>query len=149
MTDAQNKEKTKVAPTTDPKLNKVKPDSPAKAASDKSKKDASAVQPRSKQQKQESFNFIKGYAKRECCSLILGCIFLLGGNLIEFTIPLFLGKTIDLMQAGDFDAVGTLCLYMIIVTIVSNLDSFMKRDVLMTGCWHMHRFPRRHFQYSK
>lgn len=63
---------------------------------------------------------MKGYAKKECCSLVVGCIFLVGGNLIEFAVPLFLGESIDMLQKGDMDGIGELCLYMLIVIFVSS-----------------------------
>jgi len=34
-------------------------------------------------------------------------------------VPLFVGRVIDLMQKGEFDKIGMLCLYMLIVITVS------------------------------
>lgn len=34
-------------------------------------------------------------------------------------MPLFVGRVIDLMQKGEFDKIGMLCLYMLIVITVS------------------------------
>ena len=65
-----------------------------------------------------------GYAWRECCSITLGMIFLIGGSLSDLAIPLFIGRVIDLLKKGDFDGVGELCLYMLIVIFVSNLNHF-------------------------
>ena len=59
------------------------------------------------------------YAKRECCSISIGMIFLVGGSLNDLTMPLFIGKVIDFLQRGKYDAVNTLCLYMILVIAVS------------------------------
>ena len=47
-------------------------------------------------------------------------VFLIGGSLSDLAIPLFIGRVIDLLQKGDFDGVGELCLYMLIVIFVSN-----------------------------
>ena len=82
---------------------------------------------RSKEQKDASFRFVLGYAWRECGSITLGILFLIGGSLSDLSIPLFIGKVIDLLQKGDFDGVGTLCLYMLIVIAVScsNYFSFL------------------------
>ena len=74
---------------------------------------------RTSEEKAESFKFIKGYAYRECGSIVLGIIFLVGGSLSDLAVPLFIGRVIDYLQKGDFDAVGTLCLYMLIVILVS------------------------------
>ena len=65
-----------------------------------------------------------GYAWRECGSISLGILFLIGGSLSDLVIPLFIGRVIDLLQKGDFDGVGTLCLYMLIVIFVSNSNCF-------------------------
>lgn len=83
------------------------------------KKEAPKKPPRSKEQKSESFNFILGYAKRECGSILLGIVFLIGGSLSDLAVPLFIGRVVDLLQKGEFDEIGTLCLYMLIVIFVS------------------------------
>ena len=46
---------------------------------------------RTKEERNESFKFIMGYAKRECCSIIIGLIFLVGGSLSDLAIPYFIG----------------------------------------------------------
>ena len=51
-------------------------------------------------------------------------IFLIGGSLSDLAIPLFIGRVIDYLQKGDFDGVGELCLYMLIVIFVSNSNIF-------------------------
>ena len=79
-----------------------------------------AKKPRSKEDRDESFKFILGYAKRECGSISLGILFLIGGSLSDLAVPLFIGRVIDYIQKGDYDAVGTLCLYMLIVILVSS-----------------------------
>ena len=51
-------------------------------------------------------------------------VFLIGGSLSDLAIPLFIGRVIDLLQKGDFDGVGELCLYMLIVIFVSNNSNY-------------------------
>ena len=67
---------------------KVKPGSSDATADKKpeAKKDA-----RSKEQKSQSFKKIRGYAYRECCSIITGLIFLILGMGSDILIPLFIG----------------------------------------------------------
>ena len=73
-----------------------------------------------------------GYAWRECGSISLGILFLIGGSLSDLVIPLFIGRVIDLLQKGDFDGVGTLCLYMLIVIFVST-----NSNNLLFGCVYL------------
>ena len=112
---------------------------------------------RTKQEKDKAFRFVLGYAWRECCSISLGMIFLIGGSLSDLAIPLFIGRVIDLLQKGDFDGVGELCLYMLIVIFVSNSNySFplYKRVYANSpffgfnvGFRNLRRYARSHFQY--
>lgn len=71
--------------------------------------------------KKGSFKFVLGYAYRECCSIVLGLIFLIGGSISDLSIPVFIGWVIDAINDNDYDRVGELCLYMIIVIVVSTL----------------------------
>ena len=80
---------------------------------------APAKAPRSKQQKNASFKFILGYAKRECCSVVMGLIFMFGASLVEYVTPLFIGRVVDLMREGKFDEIGEVCAYQAIVIVVS------------------------------
>ena len=79
-----------------------------------------AAKQRTKEDRDASFKFIMGYAKRECGSITLGIFFLIGGSLSDLAVPLFIGRVIDLLQEGDFDGIGTLCLYMLIIIFVSS-----------------------------
>ena len=54
----------------------------------------------------------------------MGIIFLIGGSLSDLAVPLFIGRVIDLLQKGDFDGVGTLCLYMLIIILVRRHSHF-------------------------
>ena len=96
---------------------------------DKSKK-AEAEPERTKAQKQKSFKIILGYARNECWSIVLGLVFLLGGSLSDLTMPLFVGRVVDLMNKEDYDKIATLCVYMIIINTVSSSHSFILTIIL-------------------
>lgn len=64
------------------------------------------------------------YAWRECSSIAIGIVFLLGGSMSDLTVPLFVGRAIDLLQKGEYDQVNTLVLYMVIVVSVSDVTLF-------------------------
>lgn len=70
-------------------------------------------------QRTESSAFVMGYAKRECCSISLGMVWLVGGLLSDLSVPIFIGRVVDLNKEEKYDEIGTLCLYMIIVVVVS------------------------------
>lgn len=69
--------------------------------------------------KGNSFKFMMQYAYRECSSICIGIVFLLGGSMSDLTVPLFVGRAIDLLQKGKYDQVNTLVLHMVIVVSVS------------------------------
>ena len=48
-------------------------------------------------------------------------VFLVLGSLSDLSIPLFIGWVIDAINDEDYDRIGDLCLYMIIVIVVSTL----------------------------
>ena len=77
--------------------------------------------PRTKEQKKASFNFMLGYAKRECCSVVLGVIFMCFASGGEIVVPLYIGACVDMMMNNDMDGIGRLSGYMLIVVIVSFL----------------------------
>ena len=56
--------------------------------------------------------------------MLLGCLFLVISIIGELSVPLFIGRVIDLMQESKFDEVGNLCAYMLIVIVVSKVNSF-------------------------
>ena len=62
-----------------------------------------------------------GYGYRECCSISLGMIFLVGGILSDLALPFFIGRVIDHLEKDEIDEIETLCLYMLIIIIVSKL----------------------------
>lgn len=68
-----------------------------------------------------SFKFVCGYARRECCQIIFGMFFLMGGMIADLVVPLFIGRVVDLINEDDYDGVGEICLYMIIVIFVSSI----------------------------
>mmetsp|Transcript_33690 Transcript_33690/g.44444 ORF Transcript_33690/g.44444 Transcript_33690/m.44444 type:complete len:150 (-) Transcript_33690:220-669(-) len=90
---------------------------------------AGKKQERTKEQKQASFKFMLGYAKRECCSVILGVIFMLGASSVEVLMPIFLGEVVDSMASGEFDKVGTLCAYFLILVVVAGISVFMRAAI--------------------
>lgn len=59
----------------------------------------------------------------------MGIIFLIGGSLSDLAVPLFIGRVIDLLQKGDFDGVGTLCLYMLIIILISGICVGMRAAI--------------------
>ena len=69
------------------------------------------------------------YAKRECCSIVLGCIFLVGANGCDLVIPLYIGRVIDLLAEGNYDAVGELSGYMLIVLVFSAICIGMRAAI--------------------
>ena len=86
-------------------------------------KDAATVAAKAKRTKEDrskSFKFIRGYAYRECCSISLGMLFLIGGSLSDLIVPLFIGWVVNDLKEEDYDAIGTKCLYMLIIIVVSN-----------------------------
>lgn len=74
---------------------------------------------RSKEQTAASKKWVLGYAKRECCSITIGMCFLVGGMLSDVITPLFIGKIIDYTEKAEWDQIGELCGYMVIVVFVS------------------------------
>ena len=86
------------------------------------KKEAPKKQERTKEQKAESFKKIRAYAGRECFSLIIGLIFLVGGLTSDLLIPLFIGEVVDYLTEEEYDKVGKACLVMLGLVIVSTLN---------------------------
>lgn len=74
-------------------------------------------------QRTESSAFVMGYAKRECCSISLGMVWLVGGLLSDLSVPIFIGRVVDLNKEEKYDDIGELCLYMIIIVVVSKQAS--------------------------
>ena len=50
------------------------------------------------EKKVNSWKFVRGYARKECGSLVFGTIFLIGANLSDLAVPKFIGIVIDLFQ---------------------------------------------------
>ena len=90
----------------------------APAAKTDAKPEAKAPR-RSKEDLKASKSWVLGYAKREWVSICFGMLFLVGGMLSDLTIPLFIGRVIDHSRKQEWDDIGTLCLYMCIVIVVS------------------------------
>jgi ABC-type multidrug transport system fused ATPase/permease subunit len=60
-----------------------------------------------------------GYARRECGSVTLGMVFLVGGQASDLFIPYMIGKVIDFLEDRDQDSINTYCIYMLIIIVVS------------------------------
>ena len=56
-----------------------------------------AKQERTKEDKDRSFSFCLGYAKRECGSIMIGMLFLVLGCSGELALPAFIGIVLDLL----------------------------------------------------
>ena len=72
-------------------------------------------------QKVDTGKFIRGLARKECGSFVIGTFFLIGSNLSDLAIPKWIGLCIDMFNKQDFQGIGESCGYMIIVVIVSFL----------------------------
>ena len=70
-----------------------------------------------------SVKFVFGYGRRECCSVILGIIFMIIASGAELIMPLFIGAAIDMLDEKDHDGVARLCGYMLIALAVSKSKS--------------------------
>ena len=105
------------------------------------------------QQEKESFDFIIGYATREGWTMLIGMIFLVGATLNEIAMPLFIGKTIDCLYKEDFDAIGTMCVWMLVIILVSATKSYSIQsdfDIsFVTVCGLLCRYESRHLQHSQ
>jgi len=54
---------------------------------------------------------------------------MVGASSGEIIVPLYIGKVVDLMQEGDFDGVGTLSAYMLIVIVVAGISVGMRAAI--------------------
>ena len=100
-----------------------------KSSAEETSKKPGAPAARSKDERKKSFKFILGYAKRECCSIIIGILFLIGGSLSDLSVPFFIGKVIDLLSKGDYDAIGDYCLYMLAIILFSGICVGMRAAI--------------------
>ena len=98
---------------------KGEPKKDAAAADAKPKEEEQKKPKRSKEQLAASRAFVLGYPKRECCTLVLGFIWLVGGLVADLFIPLFIGQVVDYTREEKWDDIATLCYGMIGIVIVS------------------------------
>ena len=42
-----------------------------------------------------------GYGRRECCSISIGMIFLVGAQTSDLMVPYFIGQVIDALEKDD------------------------------------------------
>lgn len=89
-----------------------------------------------------------GYARRECCSIVLGIFFLIGGAMSDLSVPYFIGKVIDLLEKGDYGAIGDLCLYMLAIILVSGICVGMRAAIFNILSERIARNLRRDFYES-
>lgn len=84
--------------------------------------------------------FVRDYAFREKCSLGLGFTFLLGANMAELGVPLYIGAVIDMFAKRDFDGATNLSAWMLLCIIVSAFQvSYYVRSLVLNS--HLlHRF---------
>lgn len=75
----------------------------------------------------------------------MGIFFLLGGSLSDLTIPLFVGRTIDLLTNEEYDNIGPLCIYMLVIILVSTfsriivdpIEALIKLITRYLGFWSL------------
>jgi ABC-type multidrug transport system fused ATPase/permease subunit len=67
---------------------------------------------------------LRVYIKKEIKLFAFGTIALVGSNLGQLVIPLFVGKFINLINKSEFDQIWGLCSTLLIVVAVSTLLSF-------------------------
>ena len=103
---------------------------------------------RTKQDRDKSVSFILKYAYRECCSIVLGLIFLLGGSLSDLAVPIFIGRVIDYLPEEKFDEINELCLYMAIIICVSGICVGMRAAIFNILSERIARNLRRDFYES-
>ena len=84
----------------------------AAAAAPAADKKVAAAQPAASGRKKikGSFKFVLSYARRECCSIIFGLIFLVGGSTADLAVPYFIGRIIDAINKGEYDKIGDICI---------------------------------------
>ena len=80
-----------------------------------------SLRPRDVAKGSGSFAFVAGYARRECCSISMGVLFMAFASAGELFMPWYIGRVVDMMGQRDFDGVASLSGYMLIVTFVSTL----------------------------
>ena len=62
---------------------------------------------------------ITAYAKREKALFFIGILGLFVGQLSDLSIPLFIGMVIDLLTKEKYNEIYTLCIYLLVLVIVS------------------------------
>ena len=72
-------------------------------------------------------------------------MFLIGGSLSDLSVPYFIGKVIDLLSKGDFDTIGTYCLYMLGIILFSGICVGMRAAIFNILSERIARNLRRDF----
>ena len=68
-----------------------------------------------------SLRFVLSYARRECCSIIFGMIFLVGGLSADLAFPYFFGQIIDAINKDEFDKIDDICIKLIAVIAFASI----------------------------
>ena len=84
--------------------------------------------------------FVRDYAFGEKCSMGLGFMFLLGANLAELGVPLYIGAVIDMFAKRDFEGVSHLSAWMLLCIIVSSAVFTNSEFMLSKHPFYSHRF---------
>lgn len=120
-------------------------------ANDSQKKIEAEIAAEVKKKTKGSLKFVFGYGKRECCSLILGVIFMIIASGGEIIMPIYIGAAIDLIDEADYDGVARLCGYMLIVIFVSTsvIDTFNLPFFFCSDLWPSRVHACRNLQHSE
>ena len=110
----------------------------ATGPADAKKAPPAAPAPPARKKTKGSFKFVMSYSRRECCSIIFGMIFLVGGATSDLAVPYFIGRIIDAINKGDYDKIGDICFQFIAVIVVSILTSRQRRA--FTGNFYFVQF---------
>ena len=70
----------------------------------------------------KAIQLIFRYAKAEKGSFCFGTFWLILGQISDITIPMFIGKIVDLLRNEKFDEIGKWCLGQFIIVLVSYLN---------------------------
>jgi ABC-type multidrug transport system fused ATPase/permease subunit len=84
---------------------------------------------RTQEQKAESNKFIMSLLANEKCRIFFGIVFLLGGEVGNLAIPMFIGAVINLLQEDKYEEIETLCLILIGLVLFSAICIFFRGNI--------------------
>ena len=73
---------------------------------------------------------------------------LLGGQLSDLTVPMFIGQVINLLQKEKYDEIGDLCLMLIGVVVFSGICVFFRAAIFNIMSERIARNLRKNFYES-